>query len=351
MRYTSIDHVQHGERLAKHIYAQDGRVLLNEGVTITVSLIAKLRNMGVTAIFIQDERFADVEIENVVSEKTKQEMLSTLAESVKFVQEEKSLNEKAVSSVAKKLIEEVLQNQEHLVHLSDIRTEDNQLFVHCVNVCILSVLIGVQVGLSHEKLHQLAIGALFHDIGKVVSSQQIKQPSGYNQNIADEGYDHHAWHGFQFLRRLNGISTLSAHIALTHHEHIDGSGQPRGLIGTDIHYLAKIVAVTNSYDRLVTKTGDEQSLLPYDASEKIMGLANIHYDYQVVWRFLRSIALYPTGSQVKLTSGEYGVVVSQHRGLPQRPIVRTFTENHKDITFEEIDLAKHPTIFIERMIV
>lgn len=346
MRYTSIENVQQGELLGKNIYASDGRVLLHEDVPLTVGLISKLRHMGVNYIYIKDERFEDIEIEEVVSEQTKREAMNTLTTSFQYVQSGKDIDNREINFTVKNIIDEIMENENVLVALTDIRTEDNAMFVHSLNVCIMSVLVGIKVGMDRTKLQELAVGALFHDIGKIIPDTEGITPT------AEEGdLNHHSWKGFNKLRRNKEISTLSAHIALTHHENVDGSGLPRGLIDKEIHLLSKIVSVANYYDNLVAPIDGSKAMHPYEAGEQIMALTNIKFSHPVVWRFLRAVAFYPTGSQVLLSNGKSGVVVGQHPGLPQRPIVRTydlFSDN--DYSIEEIDLAKETTIFIKKII-
>lgn len=342
MKYTSIERVQQGDKLGKHIFASDGRILLNEGVQLTIGLLSKLRRMGVNAVYLKDDRLNDVVIEEVVSETTKREAVETLSEAFQFIQSGKNFDSQEVSSTASKLIEEILANKDVLVNLTDIRTNDNHLFVHSVNVCIISVIVAIQLGLEPKRIQELAIGALLHDIGKIIPDETTQE----------ELHNDHTWKGFNFLRKSKEISTLSAHVALTHHEHIDGSGHPRKLKGDDIHFFAKIVAVANYYDNLISSVTANGHLPPHEACERIMGLTNISFDHNIVWRFLRCIAFYPTGSQVKLSTGETGVVVSQHRGLPQRPIIRIFkldqgTYGGDDFQMKEVDLAKETTIFIK----
>jgi HD-GYP domain-containing protein (c-di-GMP phosphodiesterase class II) len=348
MRYVSIDDLVQGEKLGKHIFASDGRILLNVGVTLTIGLISKLRQMGVSSIFVKDDRFADVEMEEVVSETTRRKAVSALANSIQFIQKDKQMDGKSISDIVDKMIEEVMSNPDVLFHLTDIWTKDNNLFVHLVNVCIMSVMVGVQVGLGKQRIQELAVGALLHDVGKMVDEVKKRDiPNGYNLN--DELMQHHSWKGFNTLRKAPEISTLSAHIALAHHENVDGSGKPRGMSGDDIHFLAKIVAVANDYDHLVSDGEEEHSLFPHEACERIMGLTNLRYDHNVVWKFLRCIAFYPTGAQVKLSDGSIGVVTGQHKGLPQRPIIRTFRADGDDFLFNEVDLAKETTIFITKV--
>lgn len=351
MNYTTIDKVDQGSKLGKHIFASDGRILLNEGVPLTIGLISKLRRMGVTAVYLKDDRFSDVEIEEVVSDTTKREAIITLSDAFQFIQTGKNFDSREVSKTASKLIDEILQNKDVLVNLTDIRTDDNALFVHSINVCIISIIVAIQMGLDQKRLQELAIGALLHDIGKIIPKQKestVSSPETEESNFQND----HTWKGFNYLRKIKEISTLSAHVALTHHEHIDGTGYPRKLDGDDIHFLSKIVAVANYYDNLISTVNTNSPLRPHVACEKIMGLTNFYFDYNVVWKFLRSVAFYPTGSQVKLTTGETGVVVSQHYGLPQRPIVRTFKIGHgtyggDDFQMKEVDLAQETTVFIE----
>ncbi|AOM83334.1 HD-GYP domain-containing protein [Salisediminibacterium beveridgei] len=342
MRYVSIDSVNQGERLGKHIFASDGRILLNEGVTLTVGLLSKLRQMGVSSLFVKDDRFDDVDIEEVVSETTRREAIQTLSKSMQYMQQARAINTEEVQSSVNSIIEEILNNSDVLIHLTDIRTKENELFVHLVNVCIMSVMIGVHVKLSKPKLQELAIGAVLHDIGKLVDQVKVSDiPTGYDSD--NELMKHHSWKGFNVLRKAPDVSTLSAHIALVHHENVDGSGDPRGLENSDIHFLAKIVAVANDYDHLVS---GETGIFPHEACEHVMARTNIRFDHHVVWTFLRAIAFYPNGSQVKLSNGLTGIVIGQHQGLPQRPVVRTFDPDEGGDIYEEIDLAKETTMFI-----
>ncbi|HHY73941.1 MAG TPA: HD domain-containing protein [Bacillus bacterium] len=350
MKYVMLDNVNQGERLGETIYTSDGRVLLEEGIVLTIGLISRLRQMGVNAIFLKDDRLEDVEVEEVVTEATRRETIQMFAESAQYIQNgKKDLNMKEISKSVEKIIEEILLNQNILISLTDIRTNDDALFAHSTNVCVMSVLIGIKLGLSKSEIKDLAIGALFHDIGKIVDPSKLDRGT---MNDAGETSDH-TWVGFNFLRKKHEISTVAAHVALGHHEHFDGSGYPRKISGDQIPLFAKIVAVANSYDNLVSPLEGEP-LHPHEACERILALTNVYFDHQVVWEFLRSVAFYPTGRQVKLTTGETGFIVGQNHGLPQRPIVRVFDVNKRskfdDYLVKEINLGKETTIFITKVL-
>jgi hypothetical protein len=93
-------------------------------------------------------------------------------------------------------------------------------------------------------------------------------------------------------------------------------------------------------------------MLPHEACEHMMAVAETQLDRDVLIQFLKIVSIYPTGASVRLSNRETGVVVGQHRGLPSRPIVRIVKQNtmDKELDIKEIDLAKHTTIFIEQVL-
>lgn len=385
MRHVSLDSVEPGQVLAKGIYSSDGRTLLNSGVQLTVGMINKLRRIGVTMLYVQDSQFQDIKIQDVVSDETRRESLTNISHAFQCVQEGKNFDSKKISHTVGNIVDEILRNRNVLLHLSDIRTFDNQLFVHSLNVCIMSAVIGAGMGLGTNQLRDLAVGALLHDIGKapegirdeetaneptkgkkeeggLASSTLDKEANSLNEKQEEDiasllskqpvhtGQEH-TWKGFNLLRKRHEVSVVAAHVALQHHEHIDGSGYPRKLSGDDIHPFAKIVAVADYYDNLISPLTGEPIYRPHEACEHIMGLTNTWFDHNTVIHFLRSIAIYPTGTSVKLSTGDIGVVAQQHKGLPARPVIRVIKggnfQSDEEGSVIDVDLAKETTVFIQ----
>jgi len=348
MKYRQIEQVEQNEKLGRNIYSDDGRVLLGKGISLTIGLIGRLKGMGVHAVYVLDEEegedTSESEEEVSVSEKTKREVIKNLSESFGIIQEGKGFHTKDLSQITKHIIDELLDNKDVLLQLEDIRTKDNELLIHSMHVAVMSILVGIKLQYANKELIELGIGAMLHDVGKLNKSQK--------DGIATN--EHHAWLGFNTLRQSREISTVSAHVAFQHHECLDGSGEPRGVEGKDIHPYARIVSVANTFDNLISPQDGSEPLLPYEAGERIMGLADNRFDQSVVWQFLRSVAFYPTGSNVHLSNGSIATVVGQNKGLPQRPIVRIFSNNTTNqfvqYDVEEINLAKVPTLFINRTV-
>jgi len=346
MRYVNIDEVEPGDVIARSIYTSDGLTLLQADMQLTVGMINKLRRFGVTMLSIKDSRFQDIKMEDVVSETTRKEAIANLSSAVQCVQTGKGIDLRGIQKSVNNIIDETMRNRRVLLNLGEIRTNDNQLFIHSLNVCMMSTVVGIALGYNYNQLKELAIGALLHDIGKVAQDE----PDAYG--AAGEQNDHHTWRGFNILRKKHDMSIVSAHVALQHHEWVNGSGEPRGLTGPEIHDFAKIVAIANYYDNLISPFSEEQCH-PYEACEKVMALADRQFDLRLVIQFLRSVAMYPTGSSLKLSTGEIGVVIDQNRGLPARPVVRVIKRDKgavhavdEDHETYDVDLSQETTVFI-----
>lgn len=351
MKYISVEQVEPGDILARSIYTSEGLTLLHAGVQLTVGMINKLRRFGVTMLSIKDPLLDDVNMEEVVTETTRKDAIRNLSAAIQCVQSGKNMDVRGVQKSVSNIVEEVLKNRRVLLNLGEIRTADNALYIHSLNVCMMATVMGVALGYNNTQLKELSIGALLHDIGKLSGlSKEDSKDSDEEENLEN----HFTWLGFNVLRKKHEMSIVSAHVPLQHQEWVDGSGVPRGLAGEDIHEFAKIVAICNYYDDLISPFSEEEvTLPPYEACERIMGLAEKRFDLQMVILFLRSIALYPTGSSLKLSTGEIGVVIDQNRGLPSRPVVRVIRrEQHASELMSEqhdirdIDLSEKPTIFI-----
>lgn len=344
MRFMSVEDIEPGQLLGRTVYSSNGTVLLSAGVQLTVFMINTLRRIGVTMLFIKDPDFEDVEIEDVLSEATKQAIFRDMSETLESVRSGKNWSTRKISASVDSLLTDILNNKEVLLQLSEIRTADNAAYLHAVNVCLVASMIGLNLGLNYSQLKDLAIGSLLHDIGK-----SLPLPEDADK---DDPKNHHTWRGFEMLKKKREFNLLIAHTALQHHEHLNGGGLPRGLDHEAIHQFAKIVAVANTYDNLISGEGEGNGspMLPHEACEKLMASSEHILDHDVLVEFTRIISVYPTGTSVRLSTKETGVVVSQHRGLPGRPVVRVVEGTGDHMEVKEVDLAKETTLFIEAVL-
>lgn len=343
MRFMSVEDIEQGQFLGKTVYSSNGTVLLSSGVQLTVYMINTLKRIGVTMLYIKDTDFEDIEIEEVLSESTKGQVLREMSQLQEAVRSGKDWSTKKVFGSVDAVLNDLMNHKEVLLQLTEIRTADNAQYVHAINVCLVSSMIGLNMGLNFSQLKDLAVGALLHDIGKSI-------PLSEDAN-EDDMKNHHTWRGFEILKHKREFNLLIAHTALQHHECLNGSGLPRGLTSDEIHLFPKIVAVANIYDNLIgggEETG--RGMLPHEACEHLMASSEQELDHEVLVEFTRIVSVYPNGTGVRLSTKETGVVVCQHRGLPGRPVIRVIRGTGEELDVKEVDLAVETTVFIEAVL-
>lgn len=123
--------------------------------------------------------------------------------------------------------------------------------IHSERVVQLSAELGRQIDLSARELELLALGAQFHDLGKIgIPDRILRKPTAFD----DEEWEcmkQHAAIGERIVLAIGDErSPEVARIVRHHHEHFDGSGYPDGLRGTDIPLFSRIVMLTDSYDAM-----------------------------------------------------------------------------------------------------
>jgi HD-GYP domain-containing protein (c-di-GMP phosphodiesterase class II) len=122
------------------------------------------------------------------------------------------------------------------------------------------------------------------------------------------------------------------------------------LKGNEINQMAKIVAICDVFDNLISDRNKEGSKTVSEVIEYLVGMSNTYFDVEMVRKFTMNIAAFPTGSCVLLSSKEKGLVVSQNNSMPTRPIVKIICDKAGKLLSEpyEIDLLKELTLFIAK---
>lgn len=352
MRQVSVNRLKAGDILGRTIYSNQGRVLLGRGIVLTPPYIVRLRELGITIVYIDDEETRDIIIEDIISEEHRREAIISIEQSSDAVRIGKDFSGFEVKKAVSNIVEDILFQKEILLSLMDMRSFDNQMFSHAVSVCVLATVLGKALGLDKENLEALAVGALLHDIGTVKLPKELISKRAPFTPQESAQYQAHTQHGFDILRGKRELSLLSAHIAFQHHEWQNGSGYPRQLTGDHIHTLAQIVGIADFYDNLVNEGPGHTRTLPHEACEIVMGSAGKLFTHDLVVMFLKHVAAYPTGCTVKLNTGDIGIVVDQNKSLPMRPIVRVFAGD-SDLAYvqaKEYNLIEDRTTFIESIL-
>ena len=185
MRKVPVWALQPGMKIGRAVYDAKGMLLLNTQVIVKAKYIHNLRMLGISSIYIEDEIIPDVSIEDVILDETRikaqamvRDILVNIEKQPKKAMPKVLFNKSSISETVDSIVEQLLQNQNLMINLSDIRTSDGYTFSHCVNVAVLAVTAGISLKYSRYKLKELALGALLHDLGKVRIPKVILNKKG-----------------------------------------------------------------------------------------------------------------------------------------------------------------------------
>ncbi|WP_028546148.1 HD-GYP domain-containing protein [Paenibacillus taiwanensis] len=330
MRYVPITACQSGMRLAKKVYNEEGMVLLSENVELSDSFIKRLRDMGVSYVYVEDMHTEGINAPNILSEETRKEANRTIRGEFKRLMTGSVLRKQsgpsdmngAFSRLLDNIIDDISSHEDAMVMLGDIQTADLYVFKHSLNVCVYTTMFGIHHGYAKEELKMLAMGALLHDIGKTQLDLQILNKPG---RLSDYEFSHiksHAELGFRILKNEPNIPLIVAHCAYQHHERLNGSGYPRGIVSEHIHEYAKWIAIADSFDAMTSHRVYRSAMQPHEALEILYTGSGTLYDQSMLALFRDRIAVYPLGMTVELSTGEVGIISKINSKIPQRPIVR-----------------------------
>ncbi|HYE81492.1 MAG TPA: HD-GYP domain-containing protein [Clostridia bacterium] len=352
MRKILVEKLKEGMILARTLHSYDGNILLNAGIILKNSYIAKFKELGIRELYIEDEISRDIVLNDVISEETRFEARVNIKNAMDSIRYGSSLDVKPVRNSVCKMIDELMDVKDTMVNLQDLKSNDQYTFGHSVNVCVLSLITGISMRYDEGKLRELGIGAMLHDVGKIKLPAEILNKPGVLTAEEFNIIKKHTSYGYELLKKSMMLSTYASYIALTHHERYDGEGYPLGLRGEEIHEFSRIVSIADVYDAMTSDRVYKKRVNINEAVEYLVGMGDHHFDYNIVRNFIEHITIYPPGTCVLLNDGEKAIVVDVNKKYPNRPIVRILVDREGQMPreFTEIDLTKNNTLLISEII-
>ncbi len=334
MRYIPVLCLKEGMKLGKNIYSSEGVVLLAEDILLTEEYIKSLIKIGINGVYIDDSISANIEVRNIISDELRIEAIK----SIKSIYNNSHNVERTVNmveNIAKSIMWEILNNKNIMVNMIDIKTFDDCMYTHSVNVAVLAAVIGLGLNLESKKIEKLTASGLLHDIGKVFISKEILNKTEKLTEDEEKLVKTHAELGYRYIKQYYNIAVTSYVGILQHHERFDGKGYPDGKKGEDISQFGRIICLCDAYDKLVTETPNRKACIPSEAIEYMMANNGQIFDPKLIKIFLRRVAPFPVGSILKLSNGERVIVIENNEECCIRPKVRNIENDEVyDLTYD-----------------
>ncbi len=352
MRFVPLQKVTDTMVLARPIYTDNGRVLLNRGVRLQNGYVRRLQALGLPGVYVHRDGIETPELPEPISQVTRQAAVQNIRSVFQDVRLGQTFSMKPIHTSVNAILDEIAANPNVLVGLNDVRSYDSYTFGHCINVCVLSVMMGTKFGLHELDLRQLAIGAILHDLGKIAIPEHILKKPGPLDDSEMQEMQNHSNYGWQVLRQHPELSLNSAHVAYQHHERPNGQGYPRGLKADAIMVNARICGIADAYDAMTSERIYKPAMTPKQALGVIENLKGVQFDASLVDVFTQCVAPYPVGCLVQLNQGELAMVVDIHHDHREQPVVQVlFDKVGRPVSNPyNIDLAESDHYFVERIV-
>ena len=233
-----------------------------------------------------------------IKEQLRQETIMDIPITVSFGWDTKTDESQSISDVLKnaedlmyqKKIQNSSSKQSDVIEaiLSTMQNKWPEEKMHSMNVSNLCEAIGNAYQLRIEDIEELRILGALHDIGKIAIEKSILHKAGKLSDSEWAQIKAHPETGFRLLGSSNQFNKL-AQDELAHHEKWDGTGYPKGLKGDQISWKARVIAVAESYDAMVSERPYRTALSQSEAITEIRQNAGTQFDPDIVKVFLEKV--------------------------------------------------------------
>jgi HD-GYP domain-containing protein (c-di-GMP phosphodiesterase class II) len=233
----------------------------------------------------------------------------------------KGLQLEAVENVVEDLVESIIRHPGALQLVSRLREADEPAYTHALQVAVLLVSLGRELGFSRTELTLLGQVGMLLDVGKMRVDRAILAKRGNLTPDEFEQVKRHVQYGLDIIVP-SGLAhpDVLAGIA-QHHERLNGAGYPNGLKEGEIGAFGQMGGIVDAFCALTSVRPYAEPLSSYDAMRQLQGWSGTYFNAGLVEQFIQAIGIFPVGTLVELSSGEIAVVLEQNRARRLKPKV------------------------------
>ncbi len=388
MQLARVDSLKPGQVLGRSLYNERREIELPVGARLDKDLIDALSLRRYTYVYVWDSLAADFitpqdtinDTIHAANEKSFEQALTDLRSNdalrpldpeniVQYLKQSINLHTllpyTQFEQVAGNMLEEVLREDVRLYSSLPIKDEASSDIDHALNVGVISILLGQALDLPKENLMQLSVASVLHDSGRWVLKAAA---AADEESLTDDLVEEHPTLSMLLIQKARPDNLMTRTLVHQHHEYLDGSGFPEGLLGSDvsidpsvdpkkyaIHPLSMILAVANRYDAIVSGRIDGKLHTPEQALAKLVKDSSSLWNTQVVRELIKIIQLYPMGAHIQIKKcsnmqyvGSAGIVIANSPLEPRKPTV-ILTHDHRGgaIQPKRVVLAREEKVELE----
>lgn len=337
MRRIPVKDLRPGQKFNKPVYVDEDSLFVPEGIEIREKDIRRLMDWEVETVMTNGEvigedpykgkhpffanPFRTPEMKGIM--KTYHDLSERLLAIHGRVRTEEPVDPDRV----KKIVDDVLK-------LLEDQPNDTVQFIlygfqgeagfveNALNSAILSGLVGKKMKLARHRLLNLTTASLLHDIGMLRIPEEIRNKQGKLSSDELRVVRTHPIHSYKVVTKEMEFVEEVGIAALQHQERFDGRGYPRGLAKEKISDLARIIAVVDSFEAMVSKRPYRDPMIGYTAMKNLLSDNSRRFDPEILKVFIKTLGIYPIGSIVLLNDGSIGRVLENDGEAPLKPKIK-----------------------------
>ena len=194
------------------------------------------------------------------------------------------------------------------------------------NSAILSMRLGLELGADDKRCLAVGLCGLLHDLGMLKIPEEQLQGDGLSTEVI-ELLKRHPIESQRILEDFGPAFAWVGRIVVQVHERRDGSGYPRGLSREEVHEIAQLVGLADTYLAMAHPRADRPALVVYNALKQVIDMRRTIFDNKLVKALINIVSIFPLGSLVKLNNNEIGRVIGTSRMHPTRPKVEILLDS------------------------
>ncbi len=278
-----------------------------------------------------------VEQEVPVARETVVRASDLLAKLVNDVRLGGSFEIERVEEIVEGMVESIVRNPDALMWVARLREQDISSYGHGLQVSVYLTAFGRHLGFPKTQLEMLAQVGLLLDIGKIRLPKPLLEKQGRLSDEEFEAVKAHVDHGLAILAETPSIDPDVITGIAQHHERMNGSGYPRGLVGDEISIYGRMAGIVDCFAALTNHRPYAAAVSSYEAQRSITGWGGDYFHEPLVQQFVSSMGVFPVGSLIELSTGEVAIVVAHNRVRRLKPRVLVVTGPDKT-------RSAHPTM-------
>jgi HD-GYP domain-containing protein (c-di-GMP phosphodiesterase class II) len=274
-----------------------------------------------------DDEPDELALKRVQARKQYSQVLGSVKEVSRKLSSNQNVGMRNSVRLVQKMVDIITEDESLFSILSTVRVYDDYTYVHSLNVAILSMCLGKQIGLDHMMLERLGLCGLFHDLGKVEIPRAILNKRGRLDEAEFAEIKTHPVHSARLILKLKARRDRKVKILMAPFEHHMGynrSGYPQTRDDRSVSLFGRILTIADVYDAITSpRIYRAQTLSPDRALGYMLEQSGTSFDPILLKVFINILGAYPVGTLVKLDTGEMGIVVGRSKGKDgTRPIVQ-----------------------------